>query len=155
MTDETTRRPRSLAGGGQELDLFGETVLTEAERKKLAQKRAMNKWRAKHPLIALLAAIKHRALTNDMSFDLTLKWADTRWTGRCELTGLEFVRPARRAGMFAPSIDRIDNTKGYTQDNCRIVLWAVNRFKNNDTDETMLTIARALVAKADATSNGD
>ena len=46
---------------------------------------------------------------------------------RCAVTrtpfSLEFVGKHR---PYAPSIDRIDNARGYTRDNCRIVCSAVN-----------------------------
>lgn len=100
-------------------------------------------------------AARLRARKADLEFDLTTEWARDRWTGACEVTGIAFERGARHFGALSPSIDRIDNAKGYIRDNCRFVLWAINRFKGPDTDETMLTIARALVAKADATKNGE
>jgi hypothetical protein len=48
--------------------------------------------------------------------------------GTCEATGLLFNMKAGRgkAGPFSPSIDRKDSTKGYTPENSRMVLWALN-----------------------------
>lgn len=47
--------------------------------------------------------------------------------GVCELTGLPFELKAARVRRWnSPSIDRIDATKGYTHDNVRFVLWAMN-----------------------------
>lgn len=46
--------------------------------------------------------------------------------------------------MFAASIDRIDTKKGYTQDNCRFILFAINCMRQNGTDEEMIFIARSL-----------
>lgn len=52
-----------------------------------------------------------------------------RSDGRCELTGIAFTderpRGCKRA-PFAPSIDRIDHTKGYSFANCRLVCFGVN-----------------------------
>jgi hypothetical protein len=56
--------------------------------------------------------------------------------------GKSGVRP------YSPSIDRINPLKGYTQDNSRWVLTAVNSFKGEMSDAEMLTIARALVDRA-------
>ncbi len=56
-------------------------------------------------------------------------------------------------GNFFPtsiSIDRIDPTEGYTASNIRLVCYAVNAFKGRWSDDHMIEIARAIVAKADA-----
>lgn len=44
-------------------------------------------------------------------------------------------------------MDRIDSSKGYTQDNCRFILFAVNSFKGVGTDALMLEIAQALLER--------
>ena len=50
--------------------------------------------------------------------------------GRCALSGLQFdlrsVGSGKARRPFAPSLDRIDSTGGYTQDNVRLVCQAVN-----------------------------
>jgi len=51
--------------------------------------------------------------------------------GRCAYTGVELVNV--RVGMhpFAPSVDRVDSTKGYEPDNVVICADCVNRMKNS------------------------
>ena len=70
-------------------------------------------------------------------------------TGVCQMTGLPFCldKPNNGASThpYAPSIDRIDSNKGYTKDNIRIVLWAVNAATNQFTDKEMLPILKAMV----------
>lgn len=43
-------------------------------------------------------------------------------------------------GDDSPSIDRIDNAKGYTKDNIHIISWRANRLKNDGTAEEHLAI---------------
>lgn len=53
--------------------------------------------------------------------------------GRCELTGILFldaIGTVKDRAFYAPSIDRIDSTKGYTLDNVRIVLSGLNIMMN-------------------------
>ncbi len=50
------------------------------------------------------------------------------------------------------SIDRIDPSLGYSFGNIRLVCYQVNTFRGRWTDEQMLAMARAIVAKADADS---
>jgi len=83
-----------------------------------------------------------------LPFDLTLEWAREKYTGRCELTELEFKPQIGVQCPFSPSIDRIVPELGYVQSNCRFVLSALNSLKQNGTDEDLLLIARALVEKA-------
>ena len=111
------------------------------------------KWKrsrnAQTPWIQLIRSAKDRARLKRIAFDLTDEWGEARWTGRCEVTGIEFdlSAPTRNGPrLFGPSVDRIDSSKSYTMDNCRIVLLAVNAFKNDGTDEDMYLIANALIA---------
>ena len=53
----------------------------------------------------------------------------------CAATGFKFRQPEPNA-LLRPSPDKIDNTKGYTPDNVKIVTWWYNRAKGiHDDDE--------------------
>lgn len=73
-----------------------------------------------------------RAKSKKLDFDLTLEWAEgkAREQGyRCALTGIQFFAERKNRSKyepFSPSFDRIDPGQGYTQNNVRIVLFAVN-----------------------------
>jgi len=65
---------------------------------------------------------KKRGLEASLSMD----WFEGRLNfGVCELTGLEFDMTCGKSA-YSPSVDRINNDKGYTEDNCRLILWALN-----------------------------
>lgn len=103
----------------------------------------------KQPWYESLKKAKRRAAKRGLKFDLTPEWARARWTGRCEITGIAFEKnKGGSAGVFSPSLDRIDNTRGYTQDNCRYVIHAVNVLKFTGTDEQMIMVAQAIVRNA-------
>jgi len=68
--------------------------------------------------------------------------------GRCQLTDLPFdFMPSNKTSTnpYSPSLDRIDSQKGYTKENCRIVLSMVNFALGENDDETALPILKALV----------
>lgn len=124
----------------------GEWQKRNPDRVRISKARQRKKVRAEKPYMATLYDAKARARRNGLAFELTESWARERWTGKCELTGALFDRlTGGRPSAFSASLDRIDPTNGYTPDNCRFILWAVNRFKSNYDDATMMRIARLLV----------
>lgn len=83
-------------------------------------------------LVRALKGAKARTRKTKRPFDLTLEWATATAEAqrfRCALSGALFYADASardRRNPYMPSIDRIDCSKGYTQDNCRLVLLAIN-----------------------------
>lgn len=72
---------------------------------------------------------------------------------KCALTGIPFAPERRRdsgwlKNPYAPSLDRIDNAKGYEPGNVRVVLSAVNYALNEWGDAVLLEIAIGMVAHA-------
>lgn len=76
--------------------------------------------------------------------------------GRCAITALPFTL-AEFPGVlvkhpFAPSVDRIVSSSGYTVDNVRLVCIAVNFGMGQWGEELYLTFARAAVAHSDGST---
>lgn len=98
---------------------------------------------------SLLNSAKRRSAQRKCDFSLDLPWLVSRLEkGKCELTDLPFVFETRLNGHrnpYAPSLDRIDNTKGYTKENCRIILWALNMGFADWGRENYILIARHLI----------
>jgi len=102
----------------------------------------------------ILDRTKHNALKKGREFDLDLQWVTNELNkGKCSVTNMEFVRPKYTAGkkwkkgQWTPSIDRIDNKKGYTKENCRMVVWMYNLAKNNYADNDIVKMSIALATK--------
>lgn len=72
-----------------------------------------------------------------------------RCAGHCEVSGipLENDLPNGKRRPFAPSLDRINSSLGYTRENCRIVCVIVNLALNEWGVEPLLVVARSLVAR--------
>lgn len=96
------------------------------------------RWRLNHPrrhrANNILGMIRHRSKAQEMKCDLTLDWLHDKFVaGKCEITGIpfDFDPPAKKGSKppFTPSVDRIDPTKGYTMENCQVVVWCLNRAK--------------------------
>lgn len=109
--------------------------------------------KAAYPWRSLIRSAQKRAAKFGLPCELDFAWGERIWTGRCSLTGIEF--PKERLGRanrtYFPCIDRIDPAAGYTQSNCRIILWAVNSLKGTATDAEMFLIAEKLITGRTAT----
>lgn len=94
---------------------------------------------------------KGRAKKYGHEFSLTKEWVKERIdAGTCELTGIKFIVGSKivgRCGPYSPSIDRIDSFKGYTPDNCRVILWALNMGLSEWGEETYLHVAMEYMKK--------
>ena len=75
-------------------------------------------------------AAKQRAKKRGADFTITMDDVLPQVElGYCSVTKIPFsheAMPNRRRNPFAPSIDRIDSSKGYTPDNIRVVIFAFN-----------------------------
>lgn len=101
-----------------------------------------SRFRARH----LIKKAKHR---NPENFNLSVEFIEQKIEfGHCEVTGLPFVMEATETKIphpFTPSLDRIDSSKHYTEDNVQVVCWIYNRAKGIDSPESVLLMADALV----------
>jgi hypothetical protein len=89
------------------------------------------------------------AIKRGIPFTLTDEWAAKKWTGRCELTDIPFALNNTSPGFYSPSIDKIKPELGYTPENCRFILLAVNSFKNTGTDADVFAAAKAILRYRD------
>jgi hypothetical protein len=100
----------------------------------------------------LLNGAKYRAKKKNLECSLTYPWVVERLErGVCEMTGLPFVLEGKGKNNrpWSPSLDRIDNSKGYTPENTQVVVFLYNAAKNNATDTDVLMLAKALVRNAE------
>lgn len=78
--------------------------------------------------VSALIGARNRAKQKGLEFNLTKEWVKSRGSN-CELSGLPF-RPeydgVHDRNPFAPSVDRIDSSKGYTKENSRLIFSCLN-----------------------------
>ena len=122
-------------------------------RRKATPKETRDKWRKSinGTLTIMLMQARRRATLRELEIDIDLpyvRYLYDKQEGRCLLTGLPFQvaqQSEYRANPFVPSIDRIDSTKGYTKQNTRLVLYAINSAMNEWGEEVFALIARNYV----------
>jgi hypothetical protein len=97
---------------------------------------------------------KLRARQRGHEFTLTKEWLMDRFSaqqGCCLISGLPFdltnLKGEFTKNPYKASIDRIDNSQGYTPENSRIVLTCINLALNEWGLDNFLRIAEAALAK--------
>lgn len=98
--------------------------LRHPDRARRIDKENKRRFRIKNPLQSLVRVVKQRARIRGFEFNI-------------DASDLEIpaVCPVLRLINFTPSIDRIDNTKGYIKGNVRIISTKANRLKSDMTLE--------------------
>lgn len=88
---------------------------------------------AQNLLHKLVLRAKNRAKKNGWEF--TINEADVSIPARCPVLGIKLALGlgSRGAKDFSPTLDRMDNTKGYVKGNVCVLSWRANRLKNNGT----------------------
>lgn len=97
-----------------------------------------------------LRGAAHRARQRNFEFELDFEWARERVEQqefRCAVSGVAFycdkkLPPERNP--FAPSLDRIDCSRGYTRENTRVVVFALNVMLSDWGIEVVEKVARGL-----------
>lgn len=97
----------------------------------------------------LLHAAEYRAKKKNLEFSLTIEWLLERFTS-CPKTGMPFTyldngNNYRNRKVSTPSIDKIDPSKGYTQENCQVVCWWYNVSKQQFTEQEVYNLCKAVV----------
>lgn len=97
--------------------------------------------------LSLTADAKRRARVKNLPFDLDWRDIQTRIErGFCELSGLPFDLSTPKS-PHAPSLDQITANQGYTKNNVRVVLYAVNMMMGTWGLEKALEIVQAIQRK--------
>lgn len=107
-----------------------------------------------HYIKRLVLGIKNRSVKLKLDFNIDIDFIENlleKQNNKCSLTGISFemgennLRKSFRR-PFAPSIDRIDCSKGYMQNNvrlvCVIVNLALNDFGDQDFDRMCMAYAK-------------
>jgi len=121
------------------------TYWRHVDRYRPAAKKREAERRKSAPESCLLSSARARAKKKGMLCTLTKD--DIQIPKRCPVLGLKLVPLQKRGSTLwdcVPSIDRLDNTKGYTPENCFVISRRANMLKNTGTAEEHERIAEWL-----------
>lgn len=89
----------------------------------------------------MFTAAKGRAKEKGISF--TLSPDDIIIPNMCPILDIDIIQGGNKRSNNSPSLDRIDNSKGYTPDNVIVVSYRANKLKNDATlDELRMLVER-------------
>jgi hypothetical protein len=130
--------------------------LTEEE---LSQARAIELARVKkymtdNPLRSMYSHFKANAKRRGIEFDLSYEEFTNlaNSTTHCPIFGCELVYAIvtntgkKTKNPYRASLDRKDNTKGYSIDNCWVISWKANAMKNKHTTAELEQLVKCLKA---------
>jgi hypothetical protein len=102
--------------------------------------------RLKKPIDYLLSQCKYRARIEDKEFNLTKE--ELVIPEICPVFNIPlFFTPGKRT-YNSFSIDRRDNSKGYTKENVRVISWKANMYKGDLTIEEVENLLRYMKGEA-------
>ena len=110
-----------------------------AERAAKERQRRKNDWKHK-PTLAMFNNSKQRAKVAGIEHTISID--DIVIPDMCPVLGVKLDVGDRKRKGNAPSIDRIDNTKGYTKENIMIVSNRANILKNDATIDELIMIGK-------------
>lgn len=94
------------------------------------------KWREENPARYLWQKAKERSKFYKVQFDLEPE--DIYWPSECPV----FKVPFEYGTPYAASLDRIDNSKGYTKDNIQVISRKANSMKRDASKEELRKFAQ-------------
>lgn len=125
-------------------------AVRQAAVRKESVKRAQRKWKtsATGRAATLLAQARVNAKTSGREFDLDA--SDVIIPTHCPVLGIPLDCAAERHSDSLPSLDRIDNSKGYVKGNVWVISWRANCIKKDATLDELRALVKALETNGSA-----
>src|SRR5574343_274335 len=108
-----------------------------------------SKWRRENPFkakaVSLISNAQRRAAKKNLECYKSMDWVVAQLEKCRALFGLPFdFNTGVIISPYSLSFDRIDQSKGYTEDNTQVILQGINGLKLTGTNEDVITIAKAI-----------
>lgn len=119
-----------------------------------AQNVIIREWHKKNPTGNILKTLRHRAKKKGLEFNLTKE--DIVIPEFCPVFGFKLEHNfGSHGGQYnSPSVDRVDNSKGYIKGNIQIISRLANAMKSDATNEQLVQFARWIIETHEGGSNG-
>lgn len=105
-------------------------------------------WDWNNPEKTILNSARSRATKAKLKFNLEVK--DMVIPEYCPVLGIKLIKSENKVSDNSPTLDRINNSKGYIKGNVVVVSYKANRIKNNATIDEL----KKVYLYYDSISNG-
>ena len=85
----------------------------------------------KDPRVRMREGARARAVKKGVDFELKTFKDVPKIPKYCPIYGIPLFTGRKKSTQNSPSLDRIDNNRGYTKDNVQIISMKANQIKNN------------------------
>lgn len=117
-----------------------------AAANKDSEKERASRWRRTKVNKNLWTEARKRAVKRGLDFDLVPE--DIVLPTHCPYLGIALqVNQGTGFQVNSYSLDRIDNTKGYTKDNIEVISYLANSMKRNATKEELVAFAKEILRR--------
>ena len=103
------------------------------------RKEYLRDWKAHNREKDMFQLAKHRAKTKGIPFNIEI--SDIIIPEICPILGLPLKTTIDGNRDLSPSLDRIDNTKGYIKGNIQVISFKANNMKCTANDEELINFA--------------
>lgn len=117
---------------------------SQSDAREASKKKARVSWK-KTPQ-GRVRTMLAQARTNVRGIPCNLELSDVVIPERCPILGIPLDSAAVRPADNLPSLDRIDNTKGYIKGNVWVISWRANFIKGDATHDELRALVKALDA---------
>ncbi len=135
------RRKDSKPYKAQKKEMRDKYKSSEEYRQKV--KARTSNYRKTHNEQLLLTQARIRAKRNNLEFNLEL--SDIIIPNKCPILGIPLIRGEGIRAHGSPSVDKINNNKGYTKDNVRVISYLANHMKADASTEQLEAFAKNIV----------
>ena len=91
----------------------------------------------------ILMNVKQRVRLLKIPFNLTLE--DIIIPEYCPILNVKLQRGTKKDYRYSPTVDRLDNNKGYIKGNIRIISKQAKKMKNNPTKEELIQFSKNIM----------
>lgn len=99
----------------------------------------MNNYRQANPAMTMLKKARARSMESGM--ECTITGADITIPTVCPVLGIPLIKTRGTVSPGTPSLDRIDNSRGYVPGNIRVISYRANSLKSDASAEELHMVA--------------
>lgn len=126
-----------------------DAILEKSKLRRLTSSEHINNLRKNrhrtNPAKELYRAAKRRAKNKSLEFSITLD--EIVISESCPILGIPLIVGDSKIHDTSPSLDRIDNSKGYIKGNVQVISNLANRMKNSASNELLIKFANWILSK--------